>query len=119
MMETTCIMCPMGCALTITEKDGVVSVTGNTCPRGEKYGVAEYTDPKRTVTTLVKVKGGGVLSVKTSAPIRKVLVPQALKEAARTVLDRSVHTGEVIVKDVAGSGEDFIATADLVFSEKR
>ncbi|MBQ9369537.1 MAG: DUF1667 domain-containing protein [Clostridia bacterium] len=118
MMDTTCIMCPMGCALTITEENGVVTVTGNTCPRGAKYGVSEYTDPKRMVTTLVKVRGGGVLSVKTSAPIRKTLVPAALKAAAGVLLDHSVHAGDVVLADVAGSGEDLIATADLVYTEK-
>ena len=36
--ELTCIGCPMGCALTV-ELDGgaVVSVRGNTCPRGDAY----------------------------------------------------------------------------------
>ena len=117
-MDTTCIMCPMGCALSITEKDGVITVTGNTCPRGEKYGVSEYTDPRRMVTTLVKVKGGGVLSVKTSAPIRKALVPLALKAAAGVLLDHSVTAGDVVLADVAGSGADYIATAELVYTKK-
>lgn len=117
-METTCIMCPMGCALTIEEQDGVVKVRGNTCPRGEKYGVNEYVDPKRMVTTLLKVKGGGVLSVKTSEPFRKAQVSAVLQAAAKVLLDRSYKAGEVVVKDVAGSGVDLIATADLIFGEK-
>ena len=30
-----CIMCPLGCEMTVTIEDGAVtSVTGNTCPRG-------------------------------------------------------------------------------------
>jgi len=117
-METTCIMCPMGCALTIEEKNGVVSVTGNTCPRGEKYGVGEYTDPKRMVTTLLKVRGGGVLSVKTSEPIRKALVSLALQEAASVCIGRSVKAGDIVLQNVANSGADFIATADLTYTEK-
>lgn len=33
-----CIMCPLGCEMTVTIEDGAVtSVTGNTCPRGPKY----------------------------------------------------------------------------------
>ena len=36
--ELICIGCPMGCALTVeTEGNEVLSVTGNTCPRGESY----------------------------------------------------------------------------------
>ena len=37
-IELTCIGCPMGCPLIVTMEDGaVVSVTGNTCPRGDAY----------------------------------------------------------------------------------
>ena len=37
--KLTCIVCPMGCSLTVTLEDGKVqSVSGNTCPRGAKYG---------------------------------------------------------------------------------
>ena len=44
-METkklTCIVCPMGCPLEVTLEGGnILSVTGNTCPRGEKYAREE------------------------------------------------------------------------------
>ena len=36
--ELTCIGCPLGCPITVTMNDtDVVSVTGNTCPRGDDY----------------------------------------------------------------------------------
>ena len=41
--ELTCIGCPLGCSLTVslnTDADGsveVISVTGNTCPKGDIY----------------------------------------------------------------------------------
>ena len=43
--ELTCIGCPMGCALTV-ELNGseVVSVTGQTCKRGEDYAKKEVTN---------------------------------------------------------------------------
>ena len=31
----TCIVCPRGCAMTAEVTDGKITVTGNTCPRGE------------------------------------------------------------------------------------
>ena len=37
-MDLTCIRCPMGCAIHVEMENGqVVSVTGNTCPRGAEY----------------------------------------------------------------------------------
>lgn len=57
--ELTCISCPLGCPLKVEldESGRVVSVTGNTCKRGEEYGKKEVTAPTRTVTSTVKVEG--------------------------------------------------------------
>ena len=42
--ELICIGCPLGCMLTVEMNDGaVVSVTGNTCPRGKVYAEKEVT----------------------------------------------------------------------------
>ena len=54
-----CIMCPMGCEMTVTIENGAVTnVTGNTCPRGAKYANDEVTAPKRMLTSTVAVEGG-------------------------------------------------------------
>ena len=54
-----CICCPLGCPLTVTLENGeVVSVTGNTCPRGAAYGRREVTNPTRIVTSTALVSGG-------------------------------------------------------------
>ena len=48
--ELTCIGCPMGCPLTVTMEAGeVISVTGNTCKRGDIYARKEVTNPTRIV----------------------------------------------------------------------
>ena len=59
-METrnlTCIGCPLGCALTVEmENNEVVSVTGNTCKRGDVYARKEVTHPTRIVTSTVRLQ---------------------------------------------------------------
>lgn len=56
--EMVCINCPKGCMLTVTkEEDGTITVTGNTCRRGEEYGRTELTSPKRIVTSTIPIKG--------------------------------------------------------------
>ena len=112
-MNTTCIMCPIGCALSVEKEGEKIVVTGNGCLRGEKYGASEFTCPKRVVTTLIKGAYGGVVSVKTKEPIPKSLVPMALKQAAAFRLERDVFAGETVIADVAGSGVPFVATADF------
>ncbi len=48
----TCIGCPLGCTVEVTTENGqILSVTGNTCKRGEDYARKEVTNPTRIVTT--------------------------------------------------------------------
>lgn len=36
-----------------------------------------------------------------------------MKEINRIVIDKPVHSGEIIIKDVLGTGTDVIATSDI------
>ena len=46
--ELICIGCPMGCPLTVTLDGGaVVTVQGNTCPRGDANGARDRRHPAR------------------------------------------------------------------------
>lgn len=72
--KLTCIGCPMGCPLTVVMNgEEVVSVTGNTCKRGDVYARKEVTNPTRIVTSTVRVSGGSIdmVSVKTKEDIPK------------------------------------------------
>lgn len=106
-------MCPIGCPLEITEKDGKVQVTGNACKRGGLYGEQEYTSPKRIVTSLVRVDNGSVLSVKTDRLILKSDIFKVLEALKYITVKAPVGIGDVIAADIAGSGADLVATSNL------
>ena len=53
--ELICIVCPRGCHLTVDTE--LEKVTGNTCKRGEIYGLNEVKNPTRIVTSTVKIDG--------------------------------------------------------------
>ena len=112
--ELICINCPMGCPLTVTLEDGaVVSVSGNTCPRGETYGRKEVTNPRRIVTTTVPVDGSAIermVSVKTATDIPKGAIFDVVKALTGVRATAPVNIGDVILADVAGTGVDVIAT---------
>lgn len=112
-MKTICIMCPMGCPLDISEKDGKIVVTGNTCKRGEIYGAQEFTAPKRVVTSLVRLTSGGVVSVKTDGLVLKSLIPAVLKEIGEIRLSAPLKIGDVAKENVAGSGVNLVVTSDV------
>ncbi len=110
-----CICCPIGCALEATRTAEGVTVIGNTCKRGENYGIAEMTEPTRTVTSTVAVSGGSLtrVPVKTAAPIPKPRIFDALAEIKQKTVAAPVAIGDVIVKNVAGTGIDVVATRNI------
>lgn len=108
----TCIMCPMGCQLTVTEDKNKVSVTGNTCVRGENYAKEEITDPKRIVTALVKTLDG-VLPVKTTKPIPKSMIFEVVFTINNIVLKQG-KMGDVVIKNVLGLDADVVITGNKV-----
>lgn len=108
-----CIGCPLGCPLTAEMQDGkVLSVRGNTCPRGKKYAEKELTNPERTVTSSVKVIGGemGAVSVRTAGDIPKSKMTDCIKELSKITLTAPVHSGETVIRNVCGTGVSVIAT---------
>ena len=102
--ELTCIACPLGCALTVTlDNNKVVNVEGNTCPKGKEYAISECTAPVRTVTTTVICENGELLSVKTSKPIPKDKMLDAMKVINATVAKLPISVGDIIIDDLYGS----------------
>ena len=114
--ELICIGCPMGCQLTVNMEDADdITVTGNTCPRGEAYGKKEVTNPTRIVTSSVKIIDGTIarVSVKTENDIPKGKIFDIMKEIRETTVTAPIHIGDVILKNVADTGVDVIATKDV------
>ena len=115
-MNLICICCPLGCQMNIEKTNDGFVVTGNTCPRGKDYAIAEMTAPTRMITSSVPVKGGKtdkMVSVKTSQPIAKELIFKAVSTLSGVVATAPIKEGDVIVKDVLGTGVDFIATREI------
>ncbi|BCV24656.1 MAG TPA: DUF1667 domain-containing protein [Firmicutes bacterium] len=109
----TCIVCPRSCRITV--EDGGAEITGYGCRRGLKYAEQEIREPRRMLTTTVTVRGGILprLPVVSSADIPRRLFPACLAELARVVVDAPVAYGQVIVKDIAGTGVDIVAAREL------
>ena len=111
--ELICIGCPMGCPVTV-QMNGtqVISVSGNTCPRGDAYARKEVTNPTRIVTSTVKVEGGsvGMVSVKTKEDIPKDKIFDCVRALKNITVKAPIRIGDVILADAAGTGVDVVAT---------
>ncbi len=106
----TCIMCPLGCQLTVLKDGDNITVTGNNCKRGEVFGKEEVTCPMRIVTSSVKTEKG-VRACKTSKPVPKSMIFEVMKEIEKLRL-KSVKFGEVVIKNVLNTGADIVITAN-------
>lgn len=109
-----CTCCPMGCHMEVTLEDGkVTEVKGNTCKRGANYAVDEITNPKRTLTSTVKTDKGMMLSVKTAEAIPFGKMTDAMKILAGITVRTPVRIGDIVCKDICGTGVNVVATKNL------
>lgn len=112
----TCIGCPLGCLVTVELENGeVISVTGNTCKRGDDYVRKEVTSPTRIVTSTVKVIGGNAVtvSVKTKSDIPKDKIFDCVKALKEVEVAAPVAIGDVVLENVVGTGVDIVATKNV------
>lgn len=120
--KLTCIGCPLGCPLTIALKsDGenileIVSVTGNTCPKGDAYARKEITNPTRIVTSTVQVIGGTapLVNVKTEADIPKNRIFACVEALRGVKITAPVKVGKIIMENVANTGVNVIAARNVM-----
>lgn len=110
MAELICIVCPRGCHLHVDEE--TLTVTGNSCARGGEYGKTEATNPVRVLTSVVRMEDGThrCCSVKTNGGVPKKDIFQAMKALKEIRVIPPVKIGDVIVRDVCGTGVDWVAT---------
>ncbi|MDR2481559.1 MAG: FAD-dependent oxidoreductase [Spirochaetaceae bacterium] len=111
--ELICIVCPKGCHLQIDEKNDF-KVTGNSCDRGAAYGKQEIQSPARVITSTVRISGAELprMPVKTDKPLPKNKVFDAMKTLNKIEAPHC-KTGDIIVKDICGTGVNFISSRSL------
>lgn len=92
--------------------NAIFRIQGYRCPRGEAYAQEEITDPKRILTTSIKVLHGDypLVSVRTDRPIPKRLIPEALQVVRSLCVVAPVEIGQVLVPNILGTEARLIAT---------
>lgn len=115
-VKLICIGCPLGCPLEARmEGSQVLTVTGHACRNGEAYARRELTNPRRIVTTTVRVSGGtlALVSVKTSAGIPRDRVLDCIRELKAIEVRAPVAIGDVLLENVCGTGVSVVATRNV------
>lgn len=106
-----CINCPLSCDLTLRDENGVLSVAGNNCKRGEDYAVNEYRNPLRMLTTTVQLEHADtrLLPVISSDMIPKKLLRECLDILYGVSVQAPVQSGEIIYKNILNTGIDILS----------
>jgi len=114
--ELICIGCPTGCVLHAEiSGEGDVHITGNTCKIGVTYGTKECTNPTRILTSSVEVIGVDkvMLPIKTERDVPKDKIIECMKALKGIKVKAPINIGDIILKDVANTGVNFIATKSI------
>lgn len=111
-----CISCPVGCHLKVKGNaagDGY-TVSGNQCPRGAAYAIAEMTDPRRLVTATVAAVSAVMprIPVRTDRPLPRKLVDQLLNQLYQLNVTPPVKRGQILIDNVENTGVKVIFSSD-------
>lgn len=113
----TCIGCPIGCPLQLThEGRDILEVEGHECNRGAKYARQEFVDPRRSMSTTVRILGArwARLPVKVTRPISKQRVVEAARQIHAVEVVAPVTIGDVVLRDLLGEeGVNVVATRSM------
>ena len=80
-----CITCPRGCTMKVKQDGDEITVTGNSCKRGEQFAVNELTHPMRTICSTVATafRETPVLPCRVSTDIPKDKIFDVMKEITK------------------------------------
>lgn len=107
-----CICCPLGCEILAEKREGRYKIEHNKCTKGWDYAFSELTNPVRHVTSTIALGGdpGRRLPVRTSLPVPKDKMFAVISEIKRLDVKNTVSAGQVLIKNVAGTEADIIAS---------
>lgn len=112
-----CIRCPRGCDVVamLDHNNTISKVEGNLCKLGIDYVNDEITDPRRIVTSTVKIKNGArpLVSVWTDKAIPKDKIFDLMRVLRNIELEAPVAVGDMVVKNALDLGINVVVSGKL------
>lgn len=115
-----CIRCPLGCEMDVTViNDGQITIGGNVCKMGRQYAEDELFNPRRIVTTTVRVRNGryALAPVWTTRPVPKDKVLDIMRVLSEIEIDAPVRVHQIIVSNILGLDADIEASGEIVSAD--
>jgi CxxC motif-containing protein len=111
-----CIVCPTGCEIKVNQdKNNKITFEGYTCNRGLEYAEQEYYEPKRILTTTMRVADGflPLIPVRSDKPILKDKLKDVLNEIAKAKIKAPIKMGDILIENVLDIEVNIIASRNL------
>jgi len=115
--EIICVICPNSCRLKVSQDPNTkeITVEGHLCPRGKKYGISEYSNPVRMLITTMRVEKGKlpIIPIRSTEPIPKSLLLDAVKVVNDTHCSAPIKMGDVLIDNILNTKISVIASRDI------
>jgi CxxC motif-containing protein len=114
LLDAVCTLCPTSCRLVARGSVEAPVVTGASCERGQAFAREELLDPRRIVSTTVRIEGWSrpLMPVRTRDAVPRSAIAEVMRATRRVRLRAPVTIGSVVIADVAGTGVALIASDD-------
>jgi len=101
--------------LTVFQKGENIIVEGNSCKRGKVFGENEFINPKRMLTTTIKVIGSNLkrLPVISSDEIPKNKIFEIVQELYKISVEAPIKRGQTVIENICGTGVNIIASRSV------
>ena len=108
-------ICPLGCKIHVEIEKDEINVIGQNCKLGKEYAIQEVKDPRRILTTTIKIQDSTkkMMPVRSQKEIPKNLLKECVKKVSELRIKAPVKCGQIICKNILETGVDIIATRDM------
>ena len=113
--QLICITCPKGCTLEVHRAGDTVVKVEQGCKRGHEYAQRELVDPRRMISSTVKISGGAhpLLPVYTSEAFPKPRIPDLMATLREMKIKAPVRMNQVVLENVLDTGVNILAGRDM------
>ncbi len=111
-----CLGCPVGCTLEVQVENGkVIKVEGNKCKIGVEFAEQEVKNPRRKVTTTVRIKDGvlPLLPVYTDNTFPKGLIFALIKELQKIEINAPIQMDDIVLENALNTGVNIRASRSI------
>ena len=117
-MQYVCVHCPKGCVIPVTVPEGgdrsdtaSLILVGNKCKHGVEYAKQELVEPRRVLTTTVRIRSSErMLPVRSTKPLPRERLMEVMKVLDMVEVSLPVDCGQIVYNNILDLDADIVST---------